>query len=446
MKRKQFLAVALSMAVAMGAAGAVTFVSNASADFTQAQTPSQVNYSTLTEAELAEMKSLFDASYYASKYEDVVEKLGSDEDVLFDHFVRCGIWEGRKGVASFDPAAYASAYPELREAYGNNIPMYYDDYFTTGKDAGRTITTVEACEAEGIEVVPFFDNDDLLSTDIYMASSLMGTTDYQTVSSAVDTASESGAAAVNTDTETYVIVSEETAEAIAADEELSADYVKLGTISTAGDRECVILVYKNEGGYGTRIVYDFDACIDVSDTIGFIPAVVFTVDEANEIINNEQYDIPTFDVDEGTIIGTEGIVASDDFSSVEYLQPDSLEAPQSKMMTNYTSTGYQDNAPVGVDVDGKADTVYEIGTVTETDENGDAKVTTIISSEDGFKYEVTYTFQDKDSEKSSEETSKDVSSNESSEVVTSDSASDSASTASESSSESSDANNNEVAE
>ena len=166
MKKKQIMALALVIAMSAGAAGTVSLNAMAAADFTQAKTPAQVTYGTLTESQLAIVKACFDAEFYAAKYDDVVEALGTDSEMLLKHFVMCGIFEGRKGWADFDPSAYASAYSDLKDKFGNDIPKYYSHYYNQGKAEGRNLTTIEACEAAGIKVVSFFDESALLPVDV----------------------------------------------------------------------------------------------------------------------------------------------------------------------------------------------------------------------------------------------------------------------------------------
>ena len=43
----------------------------------------------------AEYAAIFDAAYYADTYPDVAAACGNDEDLLFAHFVNCGMAEGR---------------------------------------------------------------------------------------------------------------------------------------------------------------------------------------------------------------------------------------------------------------------------------------------------------------------------------------------------------------
>ena len=428
MKKQRFLAVACAMAIAAGTVGTSAFVSVA-APYTQADTPSQVTYGTLTQQELEIVYKYFDAAYYASKYDDVVEALGTDEALLLEHFVKCGIFEGREGWPTFNASAYASAYPELKDLFGRDIVKYFVHYYTKGINEGRDITTIAACEKAGIKVISLFDEDDFVSTEIYAASRLLGTNDYATVQKAANSAANNGAAIVNlpktetkstevstTETstteetpvvseteensgESVIIATEEVAEKLAKND---PNYQVAGTISLSDDREVMILVYKNASGSGYSSKFYNDIQDVITDTeinqqgiVGFIPAVIFTAQEANALCEGEEYDIETFDIKEGNIIGTEGVVFPTDnnIENAEYLKPTEFKSNHQRTMTNYVNGIYMDNAQVGGDENGTADTEYEVGTITSEDENGNAVVTTVISNDEtGFNYEVTYTF------------------------------------------------------
>ena len=82
-------------------------------------------------------ESIFDAGYYAARYPDLAAVFGNDEAALFNHFVTCGMAEGRQGSAEFDVNFYCAAYPDLAAAFGSNLPAYYSHYATVGTAEGR---------------------------------------------------------------------------------------------------------------------------------------------------------------------------------------------------------------------------------------------------------------------------------------------------------------------
>lgn len=80
---------------------------------------------------------VFDATYYATKYPDLVASLGNSQDALLNHFVNCGMNEGRQGSAEFDVQYYKNTNPDLAQVYGNDLKQYYIHYINNGKAEGR---------------------------------------------------------------------------------------------------------------------------------------------------------------------------------------------------------------------------------------------------------------------------------------------------------------------
>ncbi len=80
---------------------------------------------------------IFNAEYYAAKYPDLAAVFGSNEAALFNHFLTCGMAEGRQGSAEFDVNFYRAAYPDLQAVFGNDLAAYYNHYMTCGKNEGR---------------------------------------------------------------------------------------------------------------------------------------------------------------------------------------------------------------------------------------------------------------------------------------------------------------------
>ncbi|MDC7278722.1 hypothetical protein NXH64_04310 [Butyrivibrio fibrisolvens] len=350
MKRKKFLAMALAMSMVAGVAGTTLVSMNVSA--AQIHDASQVNYGTLTAKELEMVNQYFDAEFYAAKYEDVVSVLGTDADLLYKHFVNCGIFEGREGWATYN--------------------------------------------VEDFKSVVIAEDANFVSVEVYAASNLMGTTDYSTIERAAVSANENGASIVNTDEASYVVASAEVAEALA---ENDPHYEKIGTLNIGRDGECCILVYKKDNGYATKFLEgDYTAiytgiCETVSsctDIVGFIPFIGYDVAEANAL--SASYGIETFDVDTGVVVGSEGAYFTLD-DKIEYVRPVEFEAPHARNMTNYTNNGYENNAYTGVDENATADTTFDISAGTEADENGNVNVTAVISNDEtGFNYSITYQF------------------------------------------------------
>ena len=63
---------------------------------------------------------VFNASYYAAKYEDLKNAFGTDANKLYDHFLDYGAKEGRQASAIFDVRTYLAKNADLKAAYGDD--------------------------------------------------------------------------------------------------------------------------------------------------------------------------------------------------------------------------------------------------------------------------------------------------------------------------------------
>ena len=88
-------------------------------------------------------EKVFDAVFYADKYEDVKNLYGYDEEKLLNHFIEIGMKEGRQGIADFDPYAYRGRYEDLASQYEDQMGLYYSHYMEQGKAEGRSGVPVE---------------------------------------------------------------------------------------------------------------------------------------------------------------------------------------------------------------------------------------------------------------------------------------------------------------
>lgn len=120
------------------------------------------------------LEKIFDASFYAGEYPDVVAALGTDPVKLFEHYLNNGIWETRQPNKNFNVNAYASAYSDLRNAFGNeprarqllDYTLHYSNY---GIAENREITTVEECHENNIEILYYGSYDDGAAETAYEA-------------------------------------------------------------------------------------------------------------------------------------------------------------------------------------------------------------------------------------------------------------------------------------
>lgn len=94
--------------------------------------------------------TLFDAEYYAQANPDVAAVLGMDADAMYQHYLMYGKAEGRLAVSpenasaditapneEFDAEFYAYAYPDVVAALGTDADVLYQHYIQCGKAEGR---------------------------------------------------------------------------------------------------------------------------------------------------------------------------------------------------------------------------------------------------------------------------------------------------------------------
>lgn len=82
-------------------------------------------------------KTVFDATYYYSQYEDLRELVGTDANALFQHFITKGMAEGRVASTGFQINTYKKNYPELAKELGDNNAAYYEHFILFGISEGR---------------------------------------------------------------------------------------------------------------------------------------------------------------------------------------------------------------------------------------------------------------------------------------------------------------------
>ena len=81
--------------------------------------------------------NVFEADYYVSANPDVAAALGNDENALLQHFVLCGMTEGRRASHGFDVHAYKNKNADLAAVFGEDLQKYYLHYIEHGYQEGR---------------------------------------------------------------------------------------------------------------------------------------------------------------------------------------------------------------------------------------------------------------------------------------------------------------------
>ena len=81
--------------------------------------------------------AVYDANDYLKYNPDLLSVFGYDEEKLLEHFVNCGMQEGRQASKTFSVQIYRQRYSDLRSVLGNNLKEYYLHYVNYGKKEGR---------------------------------------------------------------------------------------------------------------------------------------------------------------------------------------------------------------------------------------------------------------------------------------------------------------------
>ena len=75
---------------------------------------------------------VFNPTYYAEKYSDLKAAFGTDIKKLFNHFIQCGMKEGRQASENFNVTIYKNKYEDLKKAFGDDLTKYYQHYIQFG--------------------------------------------------------------------------------------------------------------------------------------------------------------------------------------------------------------------------------------------------------------------------------------------------------------------------
>jgi len=81
--------------------------------------------------------AVFDSTYYATKYADLKTSFGTDRVALLNHFITCGMNEGRQGISTFNVQIYKAYNDDLQEAFGEDLLKYYEHYINFGYKENR---------------------------------------------------------------------------------------------------------------------------------------------------------------------------------------------------------------------------------------------------------------------------------------------------------------------
>lgn len=111
---------------------------------------------------------VFNPTYYSNKYADLKKAFDTDDDKLFNHFIKYGMKEARQACDKFNVAAYKHRYTDLQKAFGDDLPSYYKHYVKYGYKEGRNAlpaTTAEILYRVQIGSYTVKDNAERLLAD-----------------------------------------------------------------------------------------------------------------------------------------------------------------------------------------------------------------------------------------------------------------------------------------
>lgn len=85
---------------------------------------------------------LFNADFYYSKYTDLWNAFGDNNDALYEHWRNNGISEGRAASVFLDLGYYVARYPDLAAAFGDDYSAAYDHFLNHGCEEARATSLV----------------------------------------------------------------------------------------------------------------------------------------------------------------------------------------------------------------------------------------------------------------------------------------------------------------
>ncbi|MBR1472242.1 MAG: hypothetical protein IJ600_11455 [Lachnospiraceae bacterium] len=112
--------------VSMYSVPAVSDTSYASQEVATARVSGGVDYS-----------QVYNFAYYVNRYPDVRVLYQNNPEGALQHFIQCGMPEGRQGSENFNPQVYRNKNADLRNAFGENWTAYYMHFINTGAAEGR---------------------------------------------------------------------------------------------------------------------------------------------------------------------------------------------------------------------------------------------------------------------------------------------------------------------
>ena len=96
------------------------------------------NYKPLTVYQGVDYSPIYNYNYYVTHNGDVAQMSAGNDYLALQHFVNCGMAEGRNGNEEFDVHIYANKYVDIYNAFGYDWDMCYMHYLKDGFKEGRS--------------------------------------------------------------------------------------------------------------------------------------------------------------------------------------------------------------------------------------------------------------------------------------------------------------------
>ncbi|MGN9134481.1 C40 family peptidase [Clostridium sp. HCP1S3_B4] len=114
---------------------------------------------------------IFDYKYYADTYPDLKDTYGYDYEKLYNHYITCGIKEGRSPSKIFDPIYYLNTNADVKAYYGNDYEAAYKHFISEGykenRPSSENCNIREFKEANSDKLI---GKDDLYAYEMYKES------------------------------------------------------------------------------------------------------------------------------------------------------------------------------------------------------------------------------------------------------------------------------------
>ena len=127
------------------------------------------------DVKIEDYSAIFDADFYYSLYPDIQVTLEKDPEVLFEHFVKFGMKEGRIGSPNFDVKAYMKNNLDLVGLFkADDLREYYAHYVKYGIKENRvSLYQPGQAPAEGVLAThtTYYDPAEERATNIELAAS-----------------------------------------------------------------------------------------------------------------------------------------------------------------------------------------------------------------------------------------------------------------------------------